>query len=172
MFFTGKDDSLGSENVGVTHAVVMKLVDPIKDRGHHVYMDNFYTSPQVFADLHANGFGACSTLRLNRRGLPPAIHQKVRKGEKATIRLHTSMLAIKWMDKRPVTVLTTIHDDSVITVERRSRHAVGGVEEVEKPVAIAQYTKYTGGVDTADQLLSYYGFSHRTVKWWRRAFFF
>ena len=28
-----------------------------------------------------------------------------------------------------------------------------------------------GGVDKSDQLLSYYGFSHRTVKWWRRAFF-
>ena len=87
IFFTGKDYSLGSENVGLTHAVVVKLVDLIKDRGHHVYMDNFYTSPQVFADLRDNGFGACGTLRLNCRGLPPAIHQKVRKGEKATIRL-------------------------------------------------------------------------------------
>ena len=28
-----------------------------------------------------------------------------------------------------------------------------------------------GGVDKADQLLSYYPFSHRTVKWWKRAFF-
>jgi len=28
-----------------------------------------------------------------------------------------------------------------------------------------------GGVDKGDQLMSYYGFSHRTVKWWRRAFF-
>ena len=28
-----------------------------------------------------------------------------------------------------------------------------------------------GGVDKGDQLLSYYGFTHRTVKWWRRAFF-
>ena len=28
-----------------------------------------------------------------------------------------------------------------------------------------------GGVDKADQLMSYYGFSHRTIKWWRRAFF-
>ena len=28
-----------------------------------------------------------------------------------------------------------------------------------------------GGVDTGDQLQSYYGFSHRTVKWWRRLFF-
>ena len=28
-----------------------------------------------------------------------------------------------------------------------------------------------GGVDKSDQLLPYYGFSHRTVKWWRRALF-
>lgn len=29
-----------------------------------------------------------------------------------------------------------------------------------------------GGVDRGDQLLTYYGYPHRTVKWWRRAFFF
>ena len=28
-----------------------------------------------------------------------------------------------------------------------------------------------GEVDEADQLISYYGFSHRTVKWWRRVLF-
>ena len=28
-----------------------------------------------------------------------------------------------------------------------------------------------GGVDTGDQLQLYYGFSHRTIKWWRRLFF-
>ena len=32
-----------------------------------------------------------------------------------------------------------------------------------------QYNKYMGG---GDQLLMYYGYPHRTVKWWRRAFFF
>ena len=169
---TGKDDSLASGDVGMTHAVVMKLVDPIKDRGHHVYMDNYYTSPQVFSDLRANGFGACGTLRLNRRGLPPAIQEKVRKGERRAIEVDASMLAVKWMDKRVVTILTTIHEDKVVTVERRSKHAVGGRETVEKPLAVAQYNKYMGGVDTADQLLSYYGFSHRTIKWWRRAFLY
>ena len=81
------------------------------------------------------------------------------------------MTAIKWMDKRPVIVLTTIHNDDVASVERRCRKAPGGREEVEKPVAIFQY-KYMGGVDMADQLLSYYSFAHRTVKWWRRAFFY
>ena len=36
---------------------------------------------------------------------------------------------------------------------------------------IERYNMYMGGVDKADQLLSYYGFAQRTVKWWRHAFF-
>ena len=156
----------------MTHAVVMRLVDPIKGRGHHVYMDNFYTSPQLFSDLRDNGFGACGTVRVNRRGLPAAVKENVRKGEMKFIQMDNSMLAIKWMDKRAVTALTTIHDDTAVAVERRNRHAAGGRETVMKPQAIVEYNRYMGGVDHADQLLSYYGFGHRTVKWWRRAFFF
>ena len=62
-FYIGKDDSLGTADVTMTQAVVMRLVDPIKGRGHHVYMDNYYTSPQFFSDLRDNGFGACGTVR-------------------------------------------------------------------------------------------------------------
>ena len=156
----------------MTHAVVMKLVDPIKSRGHHVYMDNYYTSPQLFSDLRATGFGACGTVRLNRRGLPEAVKENVRKGETKAIHMDATMLLIKWMDKRAVTALTTIHPDREVAVERRSRRAVGGRETVMKPHTRVEYNRYMGGVDVADQLLSYYGFGHRTVKWWRRAFFF
>ena len=77
------------------------------------------------------------------------------------------------MDKRVVTALTTIHSDITIEVERQSRCATGGGQErVQKPQAIVEYNKYMGGVHQADQLMSYYGFGHRTVKWWRRAFLF
>ena len=64
-----QDDYLGTADVGMTQAVVMRLVDPIKGRGHHVYMENYYTSPQLFSDLRDNGFGACGTVRVNRCGL-------------------------------------------------------------------------------------------------------
>ncbi len=168
----GKDDSLGVAEAGMTHAVVMRLVDPIRNRGHHVYMDNYYTSPTLFNDLRLDVFGACGTLRVNRRGVPASVQQKVKKGDQNVVSLDAHMLAIKWADKWEVTVLTTIHGDSDVPVERRSRHVPGGRETVLKPQAIVQYNKYMGGVDHADQLLSYYGFGHRTVRWWRRAFFF
>ena len=156
----------------MTHAVVMRLVDPIKGKGHHVYMDNYYTSPKLFSDLRDNGFGACGTVRVNRHGLPAAMKENVRKGETKAIQLDNSMLAIKWMDKRAMTALTTIHEDTAVAVERRNRHAPGGWETVIKPQTIVEYNRYMGEVDHADQLLSYHGFGHHTVKWWRRAFFF
>lgn len=150
----------------------MRLVDPICGRGHHLYTDNLYTSPGLFAELRVQGFGACGTLRLNRRGVPPEVKKSLKKGEKRAIPLDESMNVVQWHDKRLVSLLSTIHGDDTVSVERRSRHAVGGHEVVEKPEAITEYNKYMGGVDRGDQLLSYYGFPHRTVKWWRRAFFF
>ena len=78
---------------------------------------------------------------------------------------------IQWMDKRPVTLLTTFHDSSSIQTTRRTRHAENGQEVVSKPAAIAEYNKFMGGVDKSDQFLSYYTFHHRTLKWWKRAAF-
>jgi len=38
------------------------------------------------------------------------------------------------------------------------------MEEVSKPAVIQEYNTYMGGVDKGDQLVSYYPFSHSTVK--------
>jgi hypothetical protein len=83
-----------------------------------------------------------------------------------------SMVTVKWAEKRLVAVLTTIHSDEVVVVERRTRLSDAGHEVIQKPKAIVEYNQYMGGVDRADQFLSYYRFSHCTVKWywWRHAF--
>ena len=75
------------------------------------------------------------------------------------------------MDKRPVSALSTIHDTSMTTISQRSLAAEGGVERVRKPTMIVEYNTYMGGVDIADQLVIYYGFSHCSRKWWKRVFF-
>lgn len=40
-----------------------------------------------------------------------------------------------------------------------------------KPVVITDYNKHMLGVDKVDQLTTYYHFLHRSVKWWRKTFF-
>jgi hypothetical protein len=42
---------------------------------------------------------------------------------------------------------------------------------VEKPSVIANYMKNMGGVDTADQYCETCCFLRRTLKWWRKLFF-
>ena len=89
------------------------------------------------------------------------LHQR----ESKVFKLDNSKLGIKWMKKHPVIMVTTIHNDEVITTERGLKKPEGGRQEVEKSIAEADYNKFMGVVDTVDQLLSYYGFNHRTVHW-------
>ena len=137
-----------------------------------MYLDNWTSSPALFDDLHPKGFGACGTVRLNRKGLPQIIKSK-HKMKKHTMVSGTTgkSLAMVWMDKRAVAMLSTIHDDSTVPISRRSGEATGGVEVVSKPLCIDQYNHFMNGVDRHDQLTSYYGFSHRSKKWWKRGFF-
>ena len=156
----------------MTAGVVLQLVEPLCGLGHHLYMDNFYSSPALFSELHLRGFEVCGTLRVNRRGVPPEAKAGLKKGERRTVAVDENMSIVQWRDKRLITILSTVHSDSPIPTERRNRLASGGREVVEKPEAVVEYNKFMGGVDHGDQLLSYYGFPHRTLKWWRRAFFF
>ena len=126
-YYTGKDNSLDTSEVGVTHAVVLKFLQGLEGRGHHVYTDNYYSSPALFGDLQRLGFSACGTVRKNRRGLPDETTKaKLKKGEVVSKQIDSSMLVLKWMDKREVMMLSTIHDDSFVTKKRWSRGATDG----------------------------------------------
>lgn len=41
----------------------------------------------------------------------------------------------------------------------------------QKPSVVADYNEFMLGVDKLDQLMSYYSFLHKSVKWWRKIFF-
>ena len=74
------------------------------------------------------------------------------------------------MDKRLVSIISTIHDDSKINKDRRTRLAPRGVKKISKLLVIDKYNTYMG-VDKSDQLLIYYAFSHSSKKWWKRIYF-
>ena len=72
----GKDSDSSVEK-GLAHNVMMTLVSGLEGKGYCVYTDNFYTSPSLFTDLHHNGFDACGTVRLDRKGITETFKKKV-----------------------------------------------------------------------------------------------
>ena len=91
--------------------IVLGLLDSVQllDMGHHVYFDNYYNSPDLIDLLHKRKTHACGTDRKNQKSLPLAVIQaKLKQGE--TVFCHKSnLLALKWMDKREVYILSGLH---------------------------------------------------------------
>ena len=56
--------------------MVRTLTRPLVGKHHHIFMDNFFTSPALFMDLLQDGIYACGTVRTNRRGFPQDLKGK------------------------------------------------------------------------------------------------
>ena len=80
-------------------------------------------------------------------------------------------MCLKWKDKRDVTMLSTVPDAGLLEVTRRTRTEESGTELIKKANMVNDYNTHMGGVDVSDQLVRYYGFPHRSVKWWKRVFY-
>ena len=157
--------------------MVTKLCSPIFGRGHHVYVDNYFSSPELFEELARNETGACGTLRLNKWGIPDAVKQaKPSNGDPPFVEKFGSMLLKCWTDKRQVNMLTSVHNSSTFRKKVRCKRGQGENPNdthrfVDKPKAIELYTKKMGGVDRADQKVALHISLHRTTKWRKKLFF-
>ena len=74
---------------GKTANLVVRLMEKILGKGHNLYVDNFYSSEQLFKYLSDNQTGACVTVRSNRLKLPAEFKKrnwiKVRRHQSARI---------------------------------------------------------------------------------------
>ena len=68
--YLGKERQRTAQHVTATHATVTELTRKIEGRGHKLYMDNFFSSPELFDDLVKKQIYCCGTVRPNRRGMP------------------------------------------------------------------------------------------------------
>ena len=79
------------------------------DCKRHVYFDNWYIGPELLEELAYRLTWACGTIRKNRKNLPEVVVNAKLKLEKNSFRRKGPVLAVKWWDKRAVTVISTIH---------------------------------------------------------------
>lgn len=139
---------------------------PYLKKGHNLYTDNWYTSPILCQHLYKKKTTLTGTVRKNRRGMPD-LKKKLKLGEVQSSHTQT-MMALKWLDRREVYMLSSLYDSSSASTNKIDR-ASGKV--VKKPTCIVNYNACMGNIDKCDMLLSSIECVRKTMKWYKKIFF-
>ena len=165
------DEGLDVSPFGKTHDLVMTLMAPFANQGYSVYMDNFYTSPYLFYNLGKLGITATGTSR-QRKGYPKDFYgtklNLKEKGGSVHYVYNTEMMAMRIVDRKIVTFLSTEHNSTLVNTGKVDRETK---EVILKPDVMHSYNQFMGGVDLNDQLAKYSAFNHRSCKCWKKVFF-
>lgn len=165
MVYTGKDEEKSGEGHG--YDVVFRLTKDLLDEGRTLIADNFYTSVSLAEALLKKKTYLCGTVRTNRKRLPKTvISTKLKKGQ-VIGKMNNGVKIIKWMDKRPVTMITTVkeHNASLKDTGKKSRKTN---LPILKPECVIMYNENKKGVDFSDQMTAYYSTLTRGLKWFRK----
>lgn len=117
--YSGKTNLI-SDKFSKTEQVVLDLIKPLDIKGHHIYMDNYYSSVNLYTELARQGYGACGTIRSNRKHLPD-FTTKIKRGDPPRFfsSNNNDLLAVLWQDVKKVHALTSIHNN--FTTNKRIR---------------------------------------------------
>jgi hypothetical protein len=127
----------------------------------HKYMDNFFSSPELFDDLAKKQTIVGLS---NRRGMPQDLALKTTKLKRGDfcIRTRADLMAILWQDKREICTLMNIHD---VPVEGNF------CSEGGKAITVIDYNHHMRYVDKSDRMANSYSISRRTFKRMKKLFF-
>lgn len=159
--YIGKGDPNPGENHSV--CIVKNLMDGLTGCGRTVFTDDFFTSIKAAEYLLSNNTHLCGKLRPNRRNLPHRItSEKIITGE-IIGEMKNNIKVIKWMDKRPMLMLTTKekHDLSLIFTKHRS-------SSTTKPECVVDYNNAKKEVECSYQMASNYYALSKGLKWYRK----
>lgn len=115
--YKGKSEKIEEESK--VDSLVLRLMSPYLNRGHHLVMDNFYNSAKLSENLLKHKTHTTGTLRSNRKGNPKVVtFKKLKKGEYIW-RRRRGVYVSKWRDNRDVLLLTTKYHPKLIEVSNR-----------------------------------------------------
>jgi len=71
LIYTGDNSHITiNETLKLSGSVISTLMEDYVNKGHIIYMDNWYSSPTLFEYLLKKDTGACGTVKNTRKGMP------------------------------------------------------------------------------------------------------
>jgi len=155
--YLGKDRQRAEQHLTAKHSAVTSLTKGVEGFGHKLYMDSFFSSPDLYDDLAQKKILCCETVRPHRKNLRPKT-MRLKRGD-IRVRTRGDLSAVVLKDKRDVRLLTNIHDP------RREGNYCDEHGNAMKPAIVADYNRHMGYVDNTDRMANSYMASRRTWKW-------
>jgi hypothetical protein len=187
VFYTGKSTYVGdTEEVSKkkTVQVVEQLVEPFRGTHRTIYVDRFYTSLELLKSLTERQLYITGTMLATR--IPQAIrmtktsaeYKQMKRGDAVKFKLrygvdgnqHAAGL-VAWRDRNVVYCLS--NDSNNFEFDECKRRGDRGIISIPRPVSIANYNRYMGGVDLADmRRLQCNSTIMGQNRWWLKLFFY
>ena len=165
--------------IGRAGEIVLRLARIIpRHRGFRLTCDNYFTSIQLFVALDKLGIQASGTARVNRlRGVnfsTDAYMKKRGRGTheaKVTSTEGTRVAAVKFHDNKSVHLISTHVGARPLTSGVRWSTKLKKTITISVPAIVKSYNRSMGGVDRANQYVSYFRTIFRSKRWYLKLFF-
>ncbi|XP_064631644.1 piggyBac transposable element-derived protein 4-like [Lineus longissimus] len=165
------------QGLSTTETIVATLIEPHLNAGRCIFLDNYYTSPNLAAWLLARGTYVIGTVKSNRKNFPKALAtDRIEKGQSIFYRCNDEhVLAVKFRalkDKstgkpKIVHLLSTATAADTGPTGKKDRAG----NDVIKPTCVLQYNQQMGGVDMMDQQLHGFHTCRKSYKWYKKVAF-
>ena len=166
--YTGKKQF---PELGLGESVVLELASSLAGTYTTIYADNFFSSPTLVKQLLASKIYYTGVVRPDRKGMPfktrkdskkekkkkvdevPKQKEVLQRGEFVIFHCkEESMNVVKWIDNKPVHVITSKNPCSELTTVLRRKKGQADKVTVKCPGVVKDYNTYMGGVDIHDQM--------------------
>ena len=160
-----------------TERIPMTLLKSYLGSGHVLYIDNYYTSPQLAKYLLEHQTYMVGTVRANRRNFPSDLcKQNLEKGETSFYHdKQEHVLAMKYRahenktGNKPKLVHLLSTCEPAILKNTSKKNKDGDI--IQKPASIISYNANMGGVDMVDQQLDQLLVLRKSYKWYKKIAF-
>ena len=149
----------------VKSKIILSLMDELLDKGYHLFIDNWYTSFEIAHTLPHHETDIIGTLRKDHKNLPHIIKTRLNVAEHVIqYEKNANLMRTHWKHKKDVYMLSSCTEEGEIELMR-----AGKPKQIPNVVHI--YNNSMGGVDRADQMLTFYSTERKHVKKWYKKYF-